>query len=85
MLYKEIDVFSSEGDSGSIILAEKNNKQYIVGHHAGISDGQGYGSALTTDVMIDNNIPYTKKNIMTFNKTEQDIAKYSAPIETFCK
>ena len=85
LLYKEVDVFASEGDSGSIIIVEKDNKKYIAGHHAGILDGQGYGSALTINVQIDNNIPYVKENIKSYNRTEEDLAKYSASVDEFCK
>ena len=81
LLYKAFDVFTSEGDSGSLIITEKNKQVYIAGHHAGKKETDAYGCAVTTNVLIDTKIPKTKLAIERRNESEEDVLKYSAPVE----
>ena len=50
LLYSAIEVFATEGDSGSLIIVEKDDKMYIAGHHAGTVVVQGYGVANANNV-----------------------------------
>ena len=85
LLYKEAAIFSSKGQSGAIIIGEKDGYRFIAGHHAGTLDGGSYGPVHITEAKIDYLVPMIKNNLPIYNEAPADLAKYRAPFDAFCE
>jgi len=84
LVYKEGDVFTTKGQSGAPILAEKEDKTvYLVGVHDGTHEGQSFGSLDSNNGKCDNMINFIESNVEELNETAEARGVYMKEVSEF--